>query len=86
VTFKVAPNFEAPADAGANSVYDITVTASDNALGSASLAVSIAVTDVEERVRRVGGSGADQLTVGSPRLVTTASRSGHAGRLAAAGP
>ncbi len=50
VTFKTAPNFEAPADAGANSVYDITVTASDGANTSAAKAVAITVTDVVESV------------------------------------
>jgi hypothetical protein len=35
VTFKAAPDFEAPADAGGDNVCDITVTASDGTLGSA---------------------------------------------------
>lgn len=48
VTFKTAPNFEAPTDAGANNVYDITVTASDGALSTAAQAVSITVTNVNE--------------------------------------
>jgi hypothetical protein len=47
VTFKSAPNFESPADAGANNVYDLTVSASDGSL-SASKAVAITVTDVNE--------------------------------------
>jgi hypothetical protein len=47
VSFKAAPNFEAPADAGANNVYDLTITASDGTL-SASKAVAIAVTNVNE--------------------------------------
>ncbi|MEI6161163.1 MAG: FG-GAP-like repeat-containing protein, partial [Roseococcus sp.] len=62
VSFKAAPNFEAPADAGANNVYDITVTASDGALSSAARAVAISVTDVLERVNRFGGTFADLLT------------------------
>jgi hypothetical protein len=33
VTFKTAPNYENPTDAGGNNVYDITVTASDGILG-----------------------------------------------------
>lgn len=47
VTFKVAPDFEAPADAGANNVYDITVTASDG-LNSSNQAVAITVTNASE--------------------------------------
>ena len=46
VTFKTAPNYEAPADAGANNVYDITVTASDGILTTAAQAVAITVTNV----------------------------------------
>jgi uncharacterized protein (DUF2141 family) len=45
VTFKTAPNYESPTDAGANNVYDITVTASDASL-TTSKAVAITVTDV----------------------------------------
>ena len=30
VTFKSSPNFEAPANAGGDNVYDVTVTASEN--------------------------------------------------------
>ena len=48
VTFKAAPDFEAPADAGADNVYDITVTASDGVDTSAAEAVAITVTDVVE--------------------------------------
>ena len=50
VTFKSAPNFEAPADAGANNVYDITVSASDGSLSSDPKAVTITVTNVNEAV------------------------------------
>jgi ELWxxDGT repeat protein len=48
VTFKTAPNFEAPGDIGGDNVYDITVTASDGALSSAARAVAISVTNVSE--------------------------------------
>lgn len=48
VTFAAAPNFEAPADAGANNVYDITVTASDGTNTTAAQAVAITVTNVNE--------------------------------------
>ncbi|MBU8540642.1 M10 family metallopeptidase C-terminal domain-containing protein [Falsiroseomonas tokyonensis] len=48
VTFKAAPDFEAPADAGGNNVYDITVTATDGTLSSEPLAVAITVTNVPE--------------------------------------
>jgi hypothetical protein len=48
VTFKTAPNFEAPTDSGANKVYDLTVTASDGSLSSTPKAVAITVTNVNE--------------------------------------
>ena len=47
ITFTTSPNFEAPADTGANNVYDITVRASDGSL-STDKAVAITVTDVVE--------------------------------------
>ena len=48
VTFKTAPNFEVPSDAGGNNVYNISVTASHGSQGSAPRAVVITVTDVVE--------------------------------------
>ncbi len=50
VSFKAAPDFEAPGDVGANNVYDVTVTASDGALTSLAKAVAITVTDVNEAI------------------------------------
>jgi VCBS repeat-containing protein len=48
VRFLSSPDFEAPADVGANNVYNITVTAQDAANNLATQAVSISVTDVVE--------------------------------------
>ncbi|RWK04170.1 cadherin domain-containing protein, partial [Mesorhizobium sp.] len=47
VTFKAAPNFEAPADSGGNNVYDLVVTASDGTL-STDRSVAITVTNVND--------------------------------------
>ena len=47
LTFSSTPDFEHPADAGSDNVYEITVVASDGAT-EGSLAVSITVTDVNE--------------------------------------
>jgi hypothetical protein len=58
VTFKVAPDFEAPADAGANNVYDVVVTASD---GRNSATQNVAVT-VTNAVNITGTANADTLT------------------------
>ena len=47
LTFVSAPNFEAPADAGADNVYDVTVKASDGALTS-SQDIAVTVGNVNE--------------------------------------
>ena len=47
VTFKTAPNFEAPTDNDANNIYDINVIASDGSLTDTK-AVAITVTNVNE--------------------------------------
>lgn len=47
VTFKVAPDFEAPADADANNTYVINVVASDG-INSSNQNVTITVTDVDD--------------------------------------
>ena len=50
VTFLAPPNYEAPLDAGADNVYNITVTAFDGALSSAAQAMAISVTNVNDAV------------------------------------
>ena len=47
ITFKSTPNYEAPTDAGANNVYDVTVRASDGT-NITTKAVAITVTNVNE--------------------------------------
>ena len=62
LSFLAAPDFEAPADAGGDNVYDVTVSASDGARASEQ-AVSVTVTDVNEAP--VGAApGAQQATQG----------------------
>jgi hypothetical protein len=48
LTFVVAPNFEAPADTGADNVYDVTVQVSDGNGGTDTQAVAVTVTNVNE--------------------------------------
>ena len=48
LTFVVAPNFEAPTDAGANNVYDVTVQVSDGNGGTDTQAIAVTVTNVNE--------------------------------------
>src|SRR5204863_1988564 len=45
VTFKSAPNYEAPGDAGGDNVYDVNVTASDGT-NTATQVVAITVTNI----------------------------------------
>ncbi len=47
LTFLVAPNFEAPTDAGANNIYDVTVEVSDGT-SSVTQAIAVTVTNVNE--------------------------------------
>jgi serralysin len=48
VRFLSSPDFEAPADVGANNVYDISVRATDTAGNIANQSISITVTNVNE--------------------------------------
>lgn len=58
--FNAAPDFEAPSDANADNVYEVTIRASDGATSS-TLTLRVTVTDVSEafRIRRVA-SGLSQ--------------------------
>lgn len=51
LSFKTAPDFEAPKDKGGNNVYDIVVTASDGKASDCQ-AIKITVTDVKEYSNR----------------------------------
>ncbi|MFH0710710.1 MAG: Ig-like domain-containing protein [Pseudomonadota bacterium] len=53
VTFKVAPDYENPTDAGTNNTYDITVTATDTAGNTSNQAVAITVQNVDVTVNNV---------------------------------
>jgi sugar lactone lactonase YvrE len=48
LSFTAAPDFEAPTDAGANNVYDVTVSVSDGNGGSDSQDIAVTVTNVAE--------------------------------------
>ena len=54
--FRSPPDFEMPADAGTNNVYDVTVEASDSE-GSTSHEVAVTVTDVDEAATVTSVSG-----------------------------
>ena len=48
LSFQSAPNFEAPADAGADNIYNVTVQVSDGAGGITTQAVTVTVTAVND--------------------------------------
>ncbi|MEP7006680.1 MAG: hypothetical protein ABI810_11910 [Sphingomonas bacterium] len=54
LSFIAAPNFEAPADVGANNVYDVTVRASDGTL-SDTQAIAVTVANVNEALSITSG-------------------------------
>ena len=54
--FRSPPDFEMPADAGTNNVYDVTVEASDSE-GSTSHSVAVTVTDIDEAATVTSVSG-----------------------------
>ena len=57
--FQNPPDYEAPADAGGNNVYNVTVSVSDGQGGSDSQAVAVTVSDVEEEGGGAGTGGPD---------------------------
>ena len=48
LSFNAAPDYEQPADAGGNNVYEVTVEASDGTTNPATLDVTVSVTNVDE--------------------------------------
>ncbi len=56
VRFKASPDYELPADAGGNNVYDLIVNVSDG-FATTPKAVAITVTDVAEAVAPTGADG-----------------------------
>ena len=57
LSFAAAPNFEAPADAGADNVYNVTVTASDGVNTSAAQAITVTVTDINDTAPVITSGG-----------------------------
>lgn len=53
LAFAVSPDFEQPADANADNVYEAELTAQDGRGGQASLMVRVSVTDIDEGARIV---------------------------------
>ncbi|NIJ19346.1 Ca2+-binding RTX toxin-like protein [Sphingomonas naasensis] len=77
--FAVAPNYEAPTDAGGNNVYDVIVRASDGALADTQ-AIAVTVTNVNEAPVISSNGG------GTTAAITLAENSGVAATVVAADP
>jgi Ca2+-binding RTX toxin-like protein len=73
LAFAVAPNFEAPTDIGADNIYDVTVSVSDQIAGPVLQSIQVAVTDVEETGASEGSRlfGAADLPAGNAVDATT---------------
>jgi hypothetical protein len=74
VSFKAPPNYEAPADAGSDNIYNITVTASDG-VNTTEKAVAITVTYVDTEApvavfSAIKDSNGDVLTAGPTKIDT----------------
>ncbi|HNP31446.1 MAG TPA: hypothetical protein PKK23_20530, partial [Nitrospirales bacterium] len=67
LTFLVPPDFEAPADADGNNVYDVTVQVSDGNGGVDTQLVRITVSDVQEGIAQAPPSAPTPTAAPSPR-------------------
>ena len=56
LSFVAAPNFEAPTDAGANNIYDVTVKVSDG-LNESTQAIAVTVKDVNDNAPVITSNG-----------------------------
>ena len=68
LTFNATPDFEAPADAGGNNVYDVTVQVSDGTLTDTQ-AIAVTVTNVNDEIPPMitSNGGGATAAVRSPR-------------------
>ena len=71
LSFKTAPDFEAPGDAGANNVYDVVVQVSDGALTDTQT-LEVTVFDVDDAliVTTINGTSANNVLTGTAGLDT----------------
>ena len=71
LTFKTAPDFEAPGDANQDNVYEVSVKATDAGGAASSKLVKVTVTDVSENAPpQITSSGAVSVKEGSTTVMT----------------
>ncbi len=73
LTFVTAPDFESPADAGGNNVYDVTVQVADGNGGFDTQAIAITVTNVNEApvITSNGGGAVASVNVAENQFAVT---------------
>ena len=74
IAFLVAPDYEAPTDAGGNNVYGVTVQASDGAGGTDNQAIAVTITTVNDNdpvITSNGGGNTASVTVAENALAVT---------------
>jgi len=73
LVFNPAPNFELPTDAGANGIYDVTVTVTDNGSLFDSQTLAVTVTNVNEApsITSNGGAATASLSVAENQTAVT---------------
>ena len=66
MSFKTAPDFEAPGDAGANNVYDVVVQVSDGALTDTQT-LEVTLVDVDDAliVTTINGTSSNNVLTGT---------------------
>jgi hypothetical protein len=72
LTFIAAPDFEAPADAGANNVYDVTVQVSDGLGGTDTQTIAVTITDLNDTPPTIISNGGGATAAVSVAENTTA--------------
>ncbi|MFT0860353.1 calcium-binding protein [Ancylobacter sp. G4_0304] len=73
LSFKVAPNFEAPADSGANNVYNVVVRVTDNSGLFDEQALAVTITNVNEApvITSNGGGASAAISLAENRTAVT---------------
>ncbi len=79
LTFIAAPDFEAPADAGTNNIYDVTVQVSDGLGGTDTQTIAVTITDLNDTpptiISNGGGATAAISVAENTTAVTTVTAS-----------
>ena len=77
LSFRNAPNFEAPGDAGGNNQYNVIVSASDGTNPAVQQAITIAVKDVDEGGQTITGTSASNTLIGGDGADTISGLGGN---------